>query len=311
VRPARTDVQERLDDIRERPGNFSLAIVKAIKISRGEREVDNLRKLLIIGVMAALAALLIPSVVFAADPAFSAVMDVANGSVDITAKSFDTSTWHPGAVGETNTFSGLGGFQGNYTAYQGVFGSLQSYINVTSMAGGADFVMTDQQDFNVLSANHINNVIGNFMAHSSGNDDNVIMNMASVGSMYVWSESQVYSYPGLPYSGLQGGLIEKSALVTANGVPTANLYMGCTTTGLAKDLTPNSWGWAIGETGSATTNYSTSPSILATGSGTYTQTGFGQNYLQFNGFVMPGGGTSSQTSSFVGGLSGGFSMDAH
>jgi hypothetical protein len=271
-----------------------------------------MKKVIGIALVLALAVMLVPSAVFAADPVFSAVMDVASGKVDITVKGFDTSTWHPGVLGETNTFSGLGGFSGSYKAYDGPFGALNSYINVKSYAGGANFVMTDKHDFDIISGNGSSHVVGDFKARAAGDDANVIMNMASIGTMYIWSESEVYSYPPLfTNSGLQGGLIEKSLTTTQGATILGDLYMGCTTTGLAKSGGNNSWGWGDVQGGTATANYGGSPqTMLATGSGDYLQTAFGKNYLNFNGDIAGGGGTGYYSFHFNDGFTKPYNMEA-
>jgi len=249
-----------------------------------------------------------PASVCAAPPVVNVAMDVNSGSVGVTTNGIDSSTWHPGSVGQANGFAGIGGFNGNYVVYGGSYGALNAQINAVSKPGGADFQFGDTLDFNVLSGNHNNNVIGDFSAHASGNDGNVAMNLKSVGSMYVWSEAtNPYSMPAL-----QGNLIEKGATVTKNTVPVAQGYIGVLTNGLATISNSNIWGWGIGETGTLTTNYGGGTrTVSATGLGTYTQNGFGQAYLTYNGFTLPGGGNAATNSTFNGGISGVYQMDAH
>ncbi|NIA04314.1 MAG: hypothetical protein GWP09_03100 [Nitrospiraceae bacterium] len=236
-------------------------------------------------------------------------MDVNDGSVDITTNGIDHSTWHPGTIGETNAFSGLGSFSGNYHANEGTYGILHSYINVNSKSGGADFEMTDHQDFNVMSANHIYNVDGYFYAHASGNDDQVAMNLKSVGSMYVWSEAtNPWSAPCL-----RGSVIEKEVWTNQNGVSKTDLYLGVSTNGIATMHNSNIWGWYNGEHGSSSTNYGRGTrDVSATGSGTYTQSVFGANSFNFNGFNSPHGGSMIMTGTFTDGFNfNGYSMSAN
>jgi len=258
-------------------------------------------------ITALVACLLIASPVLAvAVPVVDVDMDVGSGTVSLTTNGFDSSAWHPNAVGETNSFVGMGGFTGTYTAYEGSYGALSTYAHVNSYSGGADLVMTDTQNFNVLSANHINNVVGSFYAHASGNDNQVAMNLKSIGSMYVWSEAtDPYWSPAL-----QGSLIEKSVSTTQNSILKTNLYLGVTTTGLATMSNSNIWGWTNGETGTSSTNYGGEiRTVSATGNGAITQAGFGANSLTFNGFTF-GAGTASFSGSFTGGMSGTYSMSS-
>ncbi len=204
----------------------------------------------------------------------------------------------------------MGGFAGTYTVSQGSYGSLNSYVNLNSYAGGADFVLTDYQNFNVLSANHINNVEGYLFAHASGSDDQVAMNLKSVGSMYVWSEAtNPWSSPAL-----QGNVIEKQVWTNTNGTPTTNLYLGVSTDGLATMSNTNIWGWTNGETGTSSTNYGGGTrTVSATGSGTLIQDGFGVNGFSYsNNYAMPGGGSfGGGVFSFNGGITGTYSMSAN
>lgn len=233
-------------------------------------------------------------------------MDVNGGSIDITTNGIDHSTLHPNQVGETNTFSGAGDFMGNYHANEGSYGALGSYINVNSNVNGADFIMTDTQNFNVLSGNHNNNVIGYFYAHSSGNDNQVAMNLKSIGSMYVWSEATN------PYSlaPLRGNLIEKGVSTTKDGVPKTNLFLGVATDGIVTMSNSNIWGWTNGETGTSSTNYGGGiRTVSATGNGNYYQSGFGVNSLTFNGFNF-GAGSATLGATFNGGMTGTYSMSS-
>jgi hypothetical protein len=233
-------------------------------------------------------------------------MDVVAGAVDIKVNGVDGSAWHPGSIGETNEFVGLGGFVGTYKATEGNYGSLNSFVNVNSYASGANFVLTDYQDFNVLSANHINNVEGYYMAHAYGNDNNVAMNLKSVGSMYVWSEA-TNPYSSAP---LQGSLIEQQVRTTQSDVLKTQLYLGVNTNGLATMSNSNIWGWTNGETGTSSTNYGGGTrTVTVTGAGTVQQNAFGATGVTFNGFTF-GAGTVSMIGDFTGGMSGTYAMTA-
>lgn len=235
-------------------------------------------------------------------------MTVESGSVEITTKGFDHTTWHPNQVGETNSFTGMGNFSGTYTANEGTYGILNSFINVNSGPRGAYFQMVDVQDFNVMSGNHINNVVGYFRATAYGTDDQVAMNLKSIGSMYVWSEAtDPYWAPPL-----RGNMIEKEVWTTQNGDLQSRLYLGVTTNGIATMYNSNIWGWTNGELGSSSTNYGGGTrTVTATGSGSLLQYGFGRDYLEFNGVVLPGGGSAMFTATFNSGLTGTYSMTAN
>jgi len=226
-------------------------------------------------------------------------MDIDFGGIDITANGFDHSSWHPGGIGETNKFTGLGSFEGTYKVNDGSYGKLNSYINVNSKDIGADFIFEDWQDFNILSANHINNVKGYFYAHASGNDDQVAMNLKSIGSMYVWSEAtNPYNKPCL-----RGSIIEKEVDTWQDDILKTQLYLGVSTNGIATMHNSNIWGWSNGEKGTSTTNYGGGTrTVESTGSGTFIQTAYGANYLHFNGAEAPNGGTATLTIDFTDGF---------
>ena len=235
-------------------------------------------------------------------------MNLDNANVNTYADGKDTTTWHTGVVGETNSFTGAGYFSGNWhSSTNGNYGILGSFVNVNSKPSGADFELTDSQDFNVMSGNHVNNVVGGFYAHASGTTDQVAMNLKSIGSMYVWSEAtNPYSNPPL-----RGNVIEKEVWTTKNTVPNTHLYLGVSTDGIASMSNSNIWGWGIGEKGEPTTNYGGGTrTVTATGAGSCQQDGFGANSLNFNGFSFGGGGSASLSGSFSNGMSGTYNMDA-
>lgn len=266
---------------------------------------NKMRKILMVGIMAF--ALIATAGLVSAGKIVDVTMDVV-GTVDITANGYDHSTWHPGIIGETNRFFGLGGFSGDYTVNDGTFGKLSSYINVNSKDGGADFELYDYQDFNVLSANCINNVEGYFYAHASGNDNQVAMNLKSVGSMYVWSEA---TNPCSAVA-LRGGFIEKEVFTTQNDILKTDLYLGVSTDGVATMHNSNIWGWTNGQHGTSSTNYGGGTrSVSATGSGIYTQSVGGINSFNFNGFSSPGGGLMTMTGNFNAGFNFQYSMSAN
>jgi len=240
----------------------------------------------------------------------NANMDVGFGNVNITATGFDSSTWHPGSIGQQNQLMATGGFIGTYSVNQGNYGSLNSYVNLNSYPGGADFVFQDYQDFNVLSANHTNNVEGTFYARAAGNNDQVAMNLKSVGSMYVWSEAtNPYSAPSL-----QGNYIAKEVTTKKDGILKTDLGLSVSTDGLATMSNSNIWGWTNGETGTSSTNYSGGiRNVTATGSGQLVQFGLGTNSLTYNAdYVLPGGGSATGgIVSFNNGLNGTYSMSAN
>lgn len=235
-------------------------------------------------------------------------MDVNGGSVDITTNGIDHTAWHPGQIGETNRFTGQGDFIGNYHSNEGTYGTLNSFVNVNGDTYGADLVMRDTQNFNVMSGNHNNNVVGNFYAHASGSDNQVAMNLKSIGSMYVWSEA-TDPYWNAP---LRGNLIEKEVWTTKNGNTKTDLYLGIGTSGITTMSNSNIWGWTNGETGSSDTNYGGGTrSVSATGQGWITQNGFGQNYLNFNGLILNNGGSVWMNGNFNNGMNGNYNMNSY
>ena len=239
---------------------------------------------------------------FATD--FSATFNIG-GQFSATYTSTDSSTWHPGAIGEQTTFTGQGGFSGIMTATTGDYGSTFSTINACSNpGGGAQFTFSDYQNFDVLSANWDTHVEGYFQAGASGSDAQ--MNLKSVGSMYCWSEAtEPYWNPEL-----QGGYICKEVSTTQNGAPLADLgFQLWSSTGTATLSNGNIWGFGTDAYGTSTTNYGGGPqSLSAGGSGQYTQGGFGNNYFDFNGFVMPAGGSMNLQGQFANGFNGIYSM---
>lgn len=232
----------------------------------------------------------------------SVVVDTTGDYVDlsITTQGKDGTAWHPGVVGQVNTFDALGSFTSHYSsASNGNYGILGSYINV---AGSGQFTMTDTQDFNIMSGNHHYNTVGYFQADAFGED--AAMNLKSIGSMYIWSEA---SNGGV---GLKGNYINKYAEVQTNDLLTAAINLWVVNTGTATISNSAAWGWGIGEGGVATSNYNGGiRTVSATGDGHYNQTAFGTSQLHFNGFNF-GSGTVALIADFVGGMSGVYTMDA-
>lgn len=282
------------------------------------------KKMRIIGislVVALMASLCFGGVALAADPIVDVTVDSpGGGDVTITATGTDTSTWHPGSVGQIDTFHAVGGFTASFTSYAGTFGRLGTYVNADGAYGtGATFQLDSYQDFNVLSANHIYNVEGNFTAFAGANDDDVAMNLKTAGSMYVWSEATNPSWK----PGLMGEVISKYSQVDVNNVMTAWLGQSVSTDGTALMHNSNIWGWGIRESGTLSTNYSGGiRDVSATGDGAFTLAGAGTNDLSLSGSISTGGGSSSVTGvfpsggamttifNFVNGMTGDYSMSA-
>lgn len=236
-------------------------------------------------------------------------MNVSGANLFINSAGVDTTVCHPGTAGQWNDFRGVGDFTATYsTSTNGNYGILGSYINATSGAGGATFQMWDTQDFNIMSGNVVNNVVGGFYAEAYGTDNQVAMNLKSVGSMYVWSEAtNPWSAPAL-----RGNYIEKWVQTTQNTVLKTDLWMRVNTSGIANISNSNIWGWTNGQTGTSSTNYGGGTrTVSATGTGTYDQAGYGANQLNFNGFTLPAGGSINVIANFVGGFSGTYSMNAN
>ncbi len=202
----------------------------------------------------------------AADPVVSIdVVSPGGGDLDITTTGIDSSAWHPGEVGEVNTFSAEGQFTVSYDSYSGSFGKLSTFVNAASVTGGA-FLMTDTQNFDILSANHNYGTTGVFTALAESSDSVAGMNLKSIGSMYVWSEA---SNGGV---GLSGQYIAKQYNMTTNNVLTSTMTISAITDGLASIWNSAAWGFGANENGTITTNYSGGTrSLTATGTGMYQQ----------------------------------------
>jgi len=200
----------------------------------------------------------------AADPVVSVdATSPGGGTLVVTATGVDTSTWNPGSVGQTNTFTALDSFTASYNAYSGPYGRLNTYVNAGTTTGGT-FTMVDTQDFNILSANHNYNTVGTFVAGASGVTAG--MNLKSIGSMYCWSEA---SNGGV---GLYGESIGKSYDMLTNSVLTSTMLIQANATGGASISNSAAWGFGANENGTITTNYNGGTRLLmASGIGNYTQ----------------------------------------
>jgi len=242
----------------------------------------------------------VSSTVLGADPIVSVNVNTPSGDVTITTNGIDTSTWHPGSIGQTDTFHAVGGFTASYDAYGGNYGRLGTYINASGAYGtGAAFQLNSFQDFNVLSANVIHNVTSTFTAIASNSNDQVALNLKIAGSMYVWSEAtNPYSQPGL-----RGNYIYKGSQAYVSGVPTAFLQEWISTDGVANMNNTNIWGWGNDDDGNIFTNYGGGVrNVLATGNGAYGLDGAGGSLLTINGNVNAGNGSGSVVGNFpVGG----------
>lgn len=293
----------------------------AEKNKKEKRKVKKFIRVLGIAlVLALIASMAFGSIALADDPLVSVVVDTPSGDVTVTATGLDTSTWHPGSTGQIDTFHATGGFTASFTSSVGAYGKLHTSVNADGAYGaGATFQLDSYQDFNVLSANHINNVEGSFTAFAGANDNDVAMNLKTAGSMYVWSEATNPSRA----PGLMGEFIYKFSQVDVNSVITAWLYQSVGTDGTANMHNSNIWGWSIGETGTLTTNYgSGTRDVSATGDGTFILDGAGNNELTMNGFIatssgsstvlgtLPAGGAITTIFNFVNGMTGDYSMTA-
>jgi len=224
------------------------------------------------------------------------------GILYLDAQAVDTSTWHPGVVGNSNTFDAVGEFQGSFHAAVVGYGGLDTQVTATSAYGsnaGANFVYTDTQDFDVLSANWNRHVTGNFYAHASGSDGNVYMNLDTAPSMYVWSEAGGYG------DVLRGTVIEKEVWTEIGGAVTADLYVGVFTGpgGVASMQNSASHGWstAVGYDtyGHVTTNYAGGTrTVSATGYGYAAAGGFGNDGFTWDPKFTAIGGGSTGTDPF-------------
>lgn len=237
------------------------------------------------------------------------------GTLNLSSQAVDTSTWHPGVVGNSNTFDAFGEFQGSYHANVVGFGGLDTQVNATSAYGsntGASFVYNDTQDFDVLSANWNRGVTGYFSTYASGGDGNVYMNLDTAPSMYVWSEAGGYG------DVLRGSSIGKSVWTKMGGVITTGLSLDVQTTGIASMQNSASHGWGTGlgydPYGHVTTNYAGGTrTVSATGTGTLLQSGFGNDGFNYsNNYSMPGGGGTILGGFFFNsGISGTYSMSGY
>lgn len=273
-------------------------------------------------VVAMVASLSFGGVALAADPIVSVDVDTPFGDVTVTATGIDTSTCHPGSVGQIDTFHAVGGFTASFTSYAGDYGKLHSTVNADGACGNpAGFQLDSYQDFDILSGNRNTGVEGSFRAIAQNwSNDQVAMNLKTAGSMYVWSEATDPSWQ----PGLMGEYIYKYSQIDVNGVTTAWLQQSVSTDGTANMHNSNIWGWSTGVGGTLDTNYGEGTrDVSATGDGSFTLAGAGTNDLNLSGSISTGGGSSSVTGvfpsggamttifNFVNGMTGDYSMTAN
>ena len=267
-------------------------------------------------VVAMLASLLLGSTVLAADPIVSInVFSPGNGDVTVTTTGTDSSGFHPGEVGEVNTFIASGAFTASYDSYAGNYGSLRTYVNASTTTG-ASFWLRDTFDFHILSANNPVSTVGTFTAIAEGTTAN--MNLKTVGSMYVWSEAtNPWSQPGL-----SGTHIAKQLDMNTGGPLTATMLVEVNAVNGASISNSNIWGLGADKNGGITTNYSGGArSITANGSGTYQQyISAGTNATSNTTAVvdgnpvnvtttLPAGGAINTILNFLGSMSSTYSMN--
>ena len=243
--------------------------------------------------LAVLASLLIGSTVLAADPIVSVTATTPNGELIVTVTGIDTSTFHPGEIGQVDIFTASGGFTADFSVSAGVRGGLYSTVNAEGAYGtGATFQFISCQDFDVLVANHNHGVEGTFQAVATSTTNVVAMNMKDAGTMYVWSEAtNPYSAPVL-----LGQYILKSSVLEQNDILQAFLVASVETTGVATMNNSNIWGWGIYENGSLSTNYNGGTrDVLAVGDGAFVLQGYGVDDLNVTGSITTGGSTVTTT----------------
>ena len=255
--------------------------------------------MMMFALMAIMLTLAVP-MVLAAD--LSLTFDMNSGIITVQNDGNDASTWHPGAIGQSSGFVAVGDVIGTYDSTEGVYGKLATYVSAYTDVGGGMFHATDYMNFNVLSANHNYNTEGYFTAHAEG--AYAEMNMKFIGSMYVWSEADDGGI-----NNLVGQNIYKTADVYQNNVCEGSIGIGIVTDGQAYMDNQNAWGFGIGEHGTVTADYNSGVNYIgSTGTGIYTQTAFGKDYLEFNGIVLNGGGSASIIGGFTGGYADTFTM---
>lgn len=207
----------------------------------------------------------VSGVALATDPIVSVdIVSPGGGDVTVTTTGKDASTWHPGQVGEVNTFRAEGGFTASYDAYTGNYGALNTFVNASSTTG-ARFTMIDTHSFHILSANYAVGTVGTFKALAESLT-NVAMNLKSIGSMYVWSEA---SNGGV---GLSGTHIAKQYDMNTGGPLTATMTIEAYATNGASISNSAAWGFGGWESGTISTNYNGGTrSLTASGIGSYMQ----------------------------------------
>ncbi len=282
-----------------------------------------MKKLLISLILALVLLFSMSSVASAADPIVQVSADTPDGTLVVSASGLDTSFWNTGQVGQTDTFTAIGGFTADFVASaSGIYGALGSNINADGAYGtGATFQLDSYQDFDVLIANHYHGVEGFFTAFAGANDDDVSMNLKTAGSMSVWSEAtNPYWQPGL-----MGEYISKYSQINVNTVTQAWLQQSVSTTGTATMSNGNAaWGWGNYESGNLNTNYAGGTrSVSATGDGAFTISGAALHTLNTFGTITTGGSTVTTTltapsggaittiMNFINGMNGNYSMDAN
>jgi len=241
------------------------------------------------------------------------VFDQDSGTTVITTVGIDTSGYHTGQTAQVNTFIYSGNVEGTYDSFEynnptNSFGKLNTFISAKTDGGGGGFQVNEYMDFNILSANHIYNTEGFFTAGASG--AYAEMNMKFIGSMYVWSEADDSGA-----NCLIGQNIWKNAWVNQSNVLQGEIYIGITTDGQAQMWNAGDWGFGIGEHGTVTADYGSGLNyISATGSGTYSQWVYGNDYAEINGIVLLGGTGGLPFGfggPFFGGLTGTYTMEGN
>lgn len=244
-----------------------------------------MKKLIGIALVLALAVMLMPSAVFAADTvvnlnstsdrlasgvtgsfasgtldwkidattgthtATTTMTNLSGANVLINAVGLNSlvSPYQPvGAVGSSNQFFAGGAFTAtDKSSASGSYGQLSTFINANANGG----VNTQ---FLMTEVANLNVLSANHNYGIVGTfqanavGTNAAMNLKSIA----WGASPGgWQEATNPYSSppLQGQLIEKGLNVTKNSIQIANLYLGVTTSGTATMSNSNIWGWGVSE----------------------------------------------------------------
>ena len=258
------------------------------------------------------------SIAFSGDATTVLGLDsVGTGTLGWTAVGQDPDNY----AGSSHSFRAVGSYDVGATMSSGTYGQLHTEVIADSTGPDTSFELQGWQDFDVTEGHYYGTHtpwmrVGQLYAYVEGTDG-AHMNTDFTGSMYIFSDHGPSTFPtsANPRWMLLGEgdyTVSHSASVVDKNTTLATAWsnVGLSGTGQGAIGASQAWVSSTNKGGSVNNPQQGVLYLDAEGAGTVGQSAGGDNYLNFNGFELSGGGSMSTTGFFNNGFSGNPDVDA-